>query len=48
MTNDQSLQHRLDELMEIEEEQMLERFTHVVEKERQKAWHDHNIFQKIL
>jgi hypothetical protein len=34
--------------MELEEDQMMVGFIQVVEKERQKAWHDHNIHQKIL
>jgi hypothetical protein len=34
MTNDQSLQHRLDELMELEEDQIMAGFNQVVEKYR--------------
>jgi hypothetical protein len=45
-TNDQSLQHRLDELMELEEDQIMESFIQVVEKDKHKAWHNHNIHQK--
>jgi hypothetical protein len=37
MTDDQSLQHRLDELMELEEDQIMAGFNQVVEKDRQKA-----------
>jgi hypothetical protein len=48
MTDEQSLQQRLDELMELEEDHMMAGFIQVVEKQRQKAWHDHNICQKIL
>jgi hypothetical protein len=48
MTDDQSLQHRLDELMELEEDRIMVGFIQVVEKYRQKAWHDRNIHQKIL
>jgi hypothetical protein len=33
MTDDQSLQHRLDELMELEEDRMMVGFSQVVEKE---------------
>jgi hypothetical protein len=33
MTNDQSFQHRLDELMELEEDCMMVGFSQVVEKE---------------
>jgi hypothetical protein len=32
MTDDQSLQHRLDELMELEEDHMMVYFSQVVEK----------------
>jgi hypothetical protein len=48
MTDDQSLQHRMDELMELEEDRIMACFIQVVEKERQKSWHDRNIRQKIL
>jgi hypothetical protein len=34
MTDDQSLQHRLDELMELEEDRMMVGFSQVVKKER--------------
>jgi hypothetical protein len=48
MTDDQSLQHRMDELMELKEDHIMEGFNQVVEKYIPKAWHDCNIRQKIL
>jgi hypothetical protein len=48
MIDEQSLQHRLDELMELEEDRIMVRFNQVVEKERKKAWNDRNIHQNIL
>jgi hypothetical protein len=43
-----TLQQRLDELMEIEDGCMLVEFNQVVEKKIQKEWHHRNIRQKIL
>jgi hypothetical protein len=48
MTDGQSLQHRLDEIMELEEDRIMAGFSQVVEKHRKKACHDCNIHQKIL
>jgi hypothetical protein len=43
MKDDQSLQHRLDELMELKEDCIMAGFNHVVEKHRKNVWHDCNI-----
>jgi hypothetical protein len=48
MEDEKSLHQRLDEIMELEEDHSVVRFIQVVEKQRQKAWHDHNIHQKNL
>jgi hypothetical protein len=34
--------------MELEEDHLVEGFNYMVKKQRQKAWHDHNIHHKIL
>jgi len=37
MINEQSLQHSLDEVMELEEDRLVARFSQVVKKQRHKA-----------
>ena len=48
MSTDQSIQSRLNELMELEEDIILVGFNQQVEKNRKKAWHDRNIRKRKL
>jgi hypothetical protein len=48
MTDDASLAAWVNELMEIEEASFLAYFHQVVEKSRQKSWHDRHIKHKLF
>jgi hypothetical protein len=48
MIYENSLQHRLYELMDLEDDHLVAGFNQVVKNQREKAWHDHNICHKIL
>jgi len=48
LSYDQSLQRKLDDIMDLEEDMVLVGHNQQVEKRQQKAWHDRNITNKIL